>query len=149
MRGTQQMEARYLYVERRPVLINHAIAPAHCSSGRVKRTARHVVEAAARRDQGHLPDHAFAMNLVKRPPAVGDRPAAREQLHGTVGAVLDSNVIGPEPATGRRVRLLGKIADRDADGNVACNRNVWKQHCERVGRSHESTLGQCAIPDNG
>src|SRR4051812_38696898 len=92
-----------------------------------ERAARDVVERGARLDDRLLADHALATHLVAAAASVGDDPFAADQLHGGRAAILDAHVIGPEPAPARRLRLLGKEADRDADGDPVGRLAVGKE----------------------
>ena len=58
-----------------------------------------------------LADHPFALDLVHGSARVDNPPASRQQLHRQIGAILDPDVIGPEPPVEGRVGLLGEIAD--------------------------------------
>ena len=125
------------------------IASAHRSAGRIERAAGHIIEASVLRDQRHFADHALAMNFVDVAAAVGDAPASGKQLDRAVGAVLDADVVRPEPAVDRWVRLFRQIADSDSNGDSARRRNVGKQHCERVEAGHGRKLKQERDLDNG
>lgn len=48
--AAEKLESRDGDVERATIGVDHAIAAAHCATGRVERTTRHVVEAGGRRD---------------------------------------------------------------------------------------------------
>jgi len=130
--GRNQGESRNVDIEDRSVLVDHPIAPAHRSAGRVERAPGNIVKATSRSDQRSLADHPFAVDFVRRSASIHDSPASRDELHGQVGGILDSHMIGPEPPVQLRIRLLGEIADGNPDPNVARDCDIRKEDGERV-----------------
>ena len=61
--------------------------------GASKMSADPPVESERRSDERHLSDHAFTHDLVDGSAAIDNRPAARKQLHGDIGAILDTHMI--------------------------------------------------------
>jgi len=80
------------------------------------------------------PDYSLADDFMHRPSPVDDGPASRQKLNRKVAAILDPNMIRPEPAVGGRVGLLRKKAYRHANCNSASDRYIWEKHRERVYR---------------
>src|SRR3546814_64773 len=113
-RGRRERKLRDRDEHLRSVAEFHHIASDHRSAGRRERTARYIVKRATRLDQRLFADDALALDLADLPVAVADLPVAIEELRRERAVIFDPDMIGPEPAPERRMRLFGQIADRHA-----------------------------------
>ena len=58
---------------------------------------------------------------------IADPPVAADQLRRDLAMIFDADVIGPEPAAERRMRLFGQVADRHAHGDRPGGRRKGKE----------------------
>src|SRR4051812_136920 len=106
---------------------DHEIAALHRPGRGGERAARDIIERAAGLEHWLLADHPFAAHRMLRAAAVRNEPFAADELDRLAAAILDADMIGPEPAAPARLGLLGKEAHRDPDGDVARGRGVGEQ----------------------
>ena len=96
-------------------------------------------------NMGSMEGHYTFVDEADHAARIGDPPMARAQLDRVGTAVLDADVIDPEPAPRLGARLVGHEVDRDPHRHPGGHRRVLEQAGEDV--LHRATV--TALPPWG